>query len=69
MLLKFQMIFNVTVRSDSCITSPIEDWIVLIVNFFLNVDKLDRNEVKLFVNGILYYQKSRLIGRHQVPLG
>ena len=64
------MIFNVTARSDSCITSLIKDHrIVLIVNFFLDLDKLDRNEVKLFVNGILYYQKSRLIGRHQVPLG
>ncbi len=68
--MKFQTIFNVTAKSDSCITSLIKDYrIVLIVNLFLNVDKLDRNEVKLFVNGILYYQKSRLIGRHQVPLG
>lgn len=63
------MIFNAIVKSDSCITSLIKDSIVLIVNFFLNIDKLDRNEVKLFVNGILYYQKSRLIRRHQVPLG
>lgn len=63
------MIFNAIAKSDSCITSLIKDSIVLIVNFFLNIDKLDRNDVKLFVNGILYYQKSRLIRRHQVPLG